>query len=266
MSEEKLTKIFSNFEASYQDFPDGFILDWNNKDGSLKYSFTLIRRGRRLFISGDLGSAVIDGFDRPYELGWYSRLEAEYFISKAACTTDSYYYDVEEHLEALPRFIRSQNPDGECDNTDDEFEDRLNDAVEEVMTSFDENRGISIDVLVDQLYKLYGEADYLDASSFYPDFANKHLNRRVKLWMTAMQMACLDLKERGIFPDSELRDLALEDIFGMARLSLLNEGATIKHNGKMYRIKSFVGRRSIIYAYRCEDNQIVKFENGRLWD
>lgn len=259
---ENYEKVFDNFEAKYQEIPDGFILDWYNKNGSATNSFSLIRRNSTLFISGGLGSAVIDGFNKPYPLEWYGKLEPEYLLNKAACSSYTYYYDAEEMEVELVKFIREMRPSNwpNYSMTDSEYESRIESAVENVMDTFDEDRGIDIDTLFKEVWAIYDESDYPSVCEFSENHTARHLCQPVKYWPVAIRMAEKQLKERGILPDEKLRDLSYDDVLELAKAGLSSVGDMFKHNGQMFRIKSFVGRRSIVYAYRCKDNEIVKFE------
>lgn len=88
----KERKEFMNHIAKYQDCGKVKILDWQNKNGSSNYAVRYVMADDVLYISGDLGSAVVQLKEKA-TLANTTRYRIDYFMKRIECSTDLYDFD-----------------------------------------------------------------------------------------------------------------------------------------------------------------------------
>lgn len=146
--EEEAKNNFKNHKAVYVEYSSNLaVLDWRNKSGSSIHYIRYVFDGNNLYISGDVGAAVVyltekatlstlaDYLDRVY-----------YFAEKIQCSTDLYMYDYATARKVLEKHLIDSLDDGEYDNPDDKqtaLEERY-DLISDLYDCLDQYSGWTV--------------------------------------------------------------------------------------------------------------------------
>lgn len=180
---------FAHHKAIFQQFDGISTLDWRHESGSSNYYVRYVFDEDRgcLYISGDLGSAVVQLTERAtlQNLSHYIN-SVDYFTEKIQCSTNLYRYDMEIAKADLAYHFQ----DYEEENVDEEQEN-----------IFDEKMSISelVSGLLDSLDVRQGcnptEKQCSQLSDLNPDYwewigdVGQYIDTRVICWLVGLQMA-----------------------------------------------------------------------------
>ena len=204
---------FEDHVAQYSAIADRriCILDWR-KPNSIHYAMRVVfdnERGSRIYISGDLGEAVIyptchatlDGFVRCFtcrDTDGHMDVRAGYFLEKVRATSDRYFWSREDFVEDFISKVKSYQGCCECADIDiyEFLEEHVgyNDGVFEPFheggIEIDSDSGIKIDEDVkSELSKI--DVDYWEW--FYD--CGKRIHPRVILWLVGARLAWEQIKD-----------------------------------------------------------------------
>lgn len=184
---ERAKKKFKDFIATYELKTDMLdIITWKNKHGGNDHyiRFVVDKAEGKLYISGDLGSAVVHVWDDNMTLEKWSYRSGMYFLEKIEATSEKPYFDPELFEEDLLIELEKY------------YKEDLEEEKQELMEIIDElqiyceSSSIISDYLEDKVIDLFGD-DYLewiyDCGRRYPS--------RILMWQTAMQMAVRQLEK-----------------------------------------------------------------------
>lgn len=182
--------MFSHHKAVFRQFDGISTLDWRNENGSSNYYVRYVFDESRgcLYISGDLGSAVVQLTERA-TLKALSDYEIGYFVEKIECSTDKYAYDEEIAKEKLKEFLFPEDEE----LSDEETEERQ-DCLETLMENFSEFSGF---------YHVSDDADRV-LSETCPDYwewlysTGKYIDTRVICWLVGMRMAWKQVQDKPV--------------------------------------------------------------------
>lgn len=172
-------KSFANHKAVLKDLGGIQILNWQIPGEiwyKVRYVFDL--DGKRIYISGDLGAAVVHPtwpatFEHTYHTVCGARPDVNegYFLEKVEATSNRYEYDRDE----AEKMVKER-----CEGIEEE-----EDALERVMESFDDRWGlIHASDLARQILGDYDE-DYWAWISR----AGQSIDGRIYLWLVGLKMA-----------------------------------------------------------------------------
>ena len=176
---------FENFKATLTTLsPTISILDWKAPDTQM-YSVHVVMDGNHAFLSGDLGTAVIE-MSSPVTLrqleGFYRC--PEYFMEKLRLSTDRYWYNHKEAADRLNKEIYVLSK-----RMDEDQQEELQEAADDLLRSFTTEFGLASEcAILDRWYDFQPIEDAL-----WMHFAGRHLAPRVKLWLEAFHEAYLQL-------------------------------------------------------------------------
>ncbi len=170
---------FANHKAEIKEHDGITVLNWRNQNGSSDYYVHYVFDGKFLYISGDLGSAVVHLTEKATlkALSRYINM-VDYFVEKIKCSTNKYAYDEKNAIAELRERLF---PDDE-----EETPELVNaDLIEEIMqhySHYDGFRNIPTDLLeqVEELDESYFEWIYS---------CGEEIHGRIILWLVGLQMA-----------------------------------------------------------------------------
>ncbi len=175
---------FSNHKAEIKEHGGVTVLNWRNQNGSSDYYVHYVFDGCFLYISGDLGSAVVHLTEKATlkALSRYLNM-VDYFVEKIECSTNKYEYDEKIAIAELRERLF---PDDEGE----ELELINADLIEEIMryySHFDGFRNIPSDLLeeVEELDECYFEWIYT---------CGEAIHGRIILWLVGLRMAWEQVK------------------------------------------------------------------------
>lgn len=199
---EDARKTFKGFDVVFRNIVGENplqILELKNPDGSRCYyiRFLFDANGGTITISGDLGEAVVNPTWRADLQSTASvGINADYFMEKVRCSSDSHEYDEKEFREELRKWMkkRAEAHNEECDDEYDEIdEDFIDLDVDEVMGGFDTVRGFhGNDKDAQNALAKYGNDWYEELYDW-----GKGWHIRVYLWMAGIEYAYAKLKEQA---------------------------------------------------------------------
>lgn len=190
-------KAFANHIPSYHTCADIAVLDWYNKDGSTFYAVRYVFDGENLYISGDLGSAVLTLTEKA-TIDSIAKYQVNYFVNQIVCSTDSYDFDIDIAEQEVRDYIY-----GTIENSYDDWD------------CLDEDADYNIEMFI---YELIEESKFLDGlclnqrakgflrkikkigdfSEFdFEDFG-KTVSKRVIFWLVGIKMAQKKLGEKRL--------------------------------------------------------------------
>lgn len=186
---------FKDHKATLIQDSDRFtIIDWRNADGRVDYyiNFIVDKKRGSLIVSGDLGDSIATWFNpvTVSKLKSYIYNDVGYYIGKFQCTSDDFYYEVDDvfdelvyHLgeEAIEDYIGSS-----CDF--DDYDDFKETIKEEISSSIYGDEFIPSG----KLYEIATDI-YQDAWEFLSS-CGKRIAGRVYLWAIGFNMACEQLR------------------------------------------------------------------------
>ena len=172
-------KAFAGHKAELKNLDGIQILNWQKPGtGWYRIRYVFDREGGRIYISGDLGEAVVQPtwpatFETTHNTlcgGTYVVNEG-YFLEKVRATSDKYEYDRDE----AEKMVKER-----CEGIEEE-----EDALERVMESFDNRWGLAHPSdLACQILGDYDE-DYWEWISR----AGQSIDGRIYLWLVGLKMA-----------------------------------------------------------------------------
>ena len=178
-------KAFAEHKAELKDLGGIQILDWRVPgEGWYRMRYVFDREGGRIYISGDLGEAVVQptwpvtfGATCGAVCGGISVVNEGYFLEKVRATSDSYVYDRAEAEKA----VRENCPDIDEDD------------LETVMSDFDDQWGLRH--LEKKAREILEDFD----NDYWQWFtsAGKNVHGRIYLWLVGLKMAWEALKPGG---------------------------------------------------------------------
>ena len=177
---------FSNHKAEIKEHNGITVLNWRNQNGSSNYYVHYVFDGCFLYISGDLGSAVVHLTEKATlkALSRYINM-VDYFVGKIECSTDKYEYDERVAREELRE--RLFPDDGE------ELELIDADLIERLMYYYyhiEGFRNIPSDLLE--------EVEELNANCYEWIYScGEVIDTRVILWLVGLQMAWEQVKDHA---------------------------------------------------------------------
>lgn len=105
-------KAFANHTANYSKSGKVAVLDWKNKNGSSNYGVRYVMLDNVLYISGDLGSAVVQLKERA-TMPNISRYHLDYFVKRIECSTALYDFDLDDAEKEMRDYIYEMFEDAE---------------------------------------------------------------------------------------------------------------------------------------------------------
>lgn len=189
---------FADHHAKFEQHDGISTLDWRNKNGSSNYyvRYVFDEKHCHLYISGDLGSAVVRLTEYATLKSLSSYIESiYYFAKKVQCSTDLYEFDYDRAKEEVRKHLTDIEPDFDEDDKDavetyEELMDEREDIICELMENFSSTRGLQI---------LSSSLSKLDAiCPDYPEWiygAGECLSPRVIYWLVGLNMAYQQIKE-----------------------------------------------------------------------
>ena len=180
---------FAHHKAVFRQLDGISTLDWRNEDGSSNYYVRYVFDESRgcLYISGDLGSAVIQLTERA-TLKALSDYEIGYFVEKIECSTDKYAYDEKIAKEKLKEFLFPKD-----EELSDEEKKERQDCLETLMENFSEFSGF---------YHVSDDTDHV-LLEICPDYgewiysAGQYIDTRVICWLIGLQIAYQQIREEN---------------------------------------------------------------------
>lgn len=178
--EEKIAHAFKSFaehKAELKDLGSIQILNWQ-KPGTVWYRIRYVfdREGGRIYISGDLGEAVVQPtwpatFETTHNTlcGGTRVVNEGYFLEKVRATSDRYEYDRDEAEKVVKE---------NCPEIDE-------DDLETVMNNFYDDWGLRH--LGDRASRILYDFDE-DCWEWFPT-AGQSIHGRIYLWLVGLKMA-----------------------------------------------------------------------------
>lgn len=182
-------KKFKDFVASYELRTDVLdIINWKNKHGGNDHyiRFVIDKEDGNLYISGDLGAAVVHVWDDNVTFEKWAHYRGKYFLEKIEATSEKSYFDTKLFKKDL------------LIELEEIYEEDLEEKKQELMEIIDElqvyceSSSIIADDLEDKVTELFGD-DYwgwiYNCGRRYPS--------RILMWQIAMQMAVEQLGDKN---------------------------------------------------------------------
>ena len=191
----KAEKRFANHKARLDILDDHLsILNWR-QPGTQAYAVRAVMDGYHVYLSGDLGAAVI----RLTESATLKALSGywkspEYFMEKIVCTTDDYIFDyraakdeLRERKNSLMEEYKDNHPDMLA-NGETEYQYELDVAEGNLLADFNAEKGFAAnpDALSEWL-----ELD-MNGIETVP-YMGRKIDPRIWLWLAAFEMAYQEL-------------------------------------------------------------------------
>lgn len=185
-------KAFANHTANYSKSGKVAVLDWKNKNGSSNYGVRYVMLDNVLYISGDLGSAVVQLKERA-TMPNISRYHLDYFVKRIECSTDLYDFDPDDAEKEMREYIYNTFEEAEYPLEDDEKY-----KIELLIYDLIEKSAISNEIWFDndaskKLQKIGSLTGYWFEESEFLDFG-KSVSDRVIHWYTGFRMAYQNLR------------------------------------------------------------------------
>lgn len=188
--EEQLKKAkfhFANHKAEIKEHGEITTLDWRNKNGSSNYYVHYVFDGCFLYISGDLGAAVVHLTEQATlkTLSRYINM-VDYFVEKIECSTNKYQYDERIAREELREQLFPDDDGEELELVDADLIERLMYYYYHI----EGFRNIPSDLLE--------EVRELDESCFEWIYScGEVIDTRIILWLMGLQMAWEQVKDHA---------------------------------------------------------------------
>lgn len=146
----KAEKRFANHKARLDILDENVrVLNWR-QPGTQAYAIRAVMDGYHVYITGDLGSAVIcltETATLKALSGYWKK--PGYFMEKFVCTTDDYFFDYEtakgelrERKTMLLEEYRDNHPDMLA-NGETEYQDDLDERETDLLGSFNSEKGFA---------------------------------------------------------------------------------------------------------------------------
>lgn len=191
MSKEFKTEAkekFKNHAASYVEYSSNLaVLDWRNKNGSSNYYIRYVFDGNNLYISGDVGTAVVRLTEKATLAtlaGYLNRIN--YFSEKIECSSDLYMYDYATATKVLEKHLIDVLDDEEYDDPDDKqtaLEERY-DLISDLTVCLDQYNGWTVgNDLIERLAEI--DADYVE----WLYSAGREYHPRISYWLCGLYLA-----------------------------------------------------------------------------
>lgn len=190
-------KRFANHKARLDVLSENVqILNWR-QPGTQEYAIRAVMDGDHVYITGDLGSAVIH-LTEPATLKALSNYwkTPNYFMKKIVCTTDDYLFiydtakrELRERKERLLEEYQDNHPDMLA-NGETEYRYDLDEEEENLLASFTDEKGFAANP--DTLSAWLD----LDPDGFETvPYMGRTIAPRIWLWLTAFKMAYESLQD-----------------------------------------------------------------------
>lgn len=187
----KAEKRFANHKARLDILDENVrVLNWR-QPGTQAYAIRAVMDGYHVYITGDLGSAVICLTETATvkALSGYWK-KPGYFMEKFVCTTDDYFFDYEtakgelrERKTMLLEEYRDNHPDMLA-NGKTEYQDDLDERETDLLGSFNSEKGFAANPVA---FSAWLEMD-MDGVEFVP-YMGRTIAHRIWLWLAAFKMA-----------------------------------------------------------------------------
>ncbi|MBP3198096.1 MAG: hypothetical protein J6N21_13970 [Butyrivibrio sp.] len=185
---ERAKKKFKDFIATYELKTDMLdIITWKNKHGGNDHyiRFVVDKAEGKLYISGDLGSAVVHVWDDNMTLEKWSYRSGMYFLEKIEATSEKPAFDAELFEEDLLDELK--------ENYEEDFEEKraqLMEIIDDLQICCESSGIVPDDYLEDEVIELFGD-DYWE---WFQNCGRRYPSR-ILMWQTAMQMAVRQLEK-----------------------------------------------------------------------
>lgn len=187
----KAEKRFANHKARFDILDENVrVLNWR-QPGTQAYAIRAVMDGYHVYITGDLGSAVIcltETATLKALSGYWKK--PGYFMEKFVCTTDDYFFDYEtakgelrERKTMLLEEYRDNHPDMLA-NGETEYQDDLDERETDLLGSFNSEKGFAANPVA---FSAWLEMD-MDGVEFVP-YMGRTIAHRIWLWLAAFKMA-----------------------------------------------------------------------------
>lgn len=182
-------KAFANHTATYNKFGKVAVLDWKNKNGSSNGAVRYVMLDDVLYISGDLGSAVVQ-LKEWANLANISHYRLEYFMKRIECSTDLYDFDTNEAEKEIRDYIYEMFEDAEYpldENEQHKVELAIYDLIENATDDgivFTEYADRTLNGIIPE--QLFEENEFLEFG--------KSVSANVLCWYVGFRMAYENLK------------------------------------------------------------------------
>ena len=178
---------FANHKAEIREHDGITVLNWHNQNGSSEYYVHYVFDGKFLYISGDLGSAVVHLTEKATlkALSRYINM-VDYFVEKIECSTNKYRYDERVAKEELrdKLFPEDNGEEPELVNAD---------LIERLMYYY-----YNIEGFRNIPSNLLEEVEELDENcNVWIYSCGEVIDTRVILWLVGLQMAWEQVKEHA---------------------------------------------------------------------
>ena len=191
-------KYFENHQAKLYDYGNIKVLDFKNpKSNVYRIRFIFEEDYCRLHISGDLGELIACNYYNMTFDKFYDFVDnVGYFEGKIECHSRKlYYYDEDRAREELRKYLYDNELVEEIveDSShiyEESEEEIINEFVDDVMESFDNEHGISVEGC-ELVANYFGDA-YEDCYYF-----GKERTGIIELYLFAFRLAMKQLKENG---------------------------------------------------------------------
>ena len=187
----KAEKRFANHKARLDILDENVrVLNWR-QPGTQAYAIRAVMDGYHVYITGDLGSAVIcltETATLKALSGYWKK--PGYFMEKFVCTTDDYFFDYEtakgelrERKTMLLEAYRDNHPDMLA-NGETEYQDDLDERETDLLGSFNSKKGFAANP---DAFSAWLEMDE-DGVETVP-YMGRTIAHRIWLWLAAFKMA-----------------------------------------------------------------------------
>lgn len=187
---------FKNHRATYKLYGDDVAaLDFRNKDGSIAYYIRYVFDGYNLYISGDLGTAVITLTEKATlsALANYINMP-DYFTEKIRCSSDLYVYDYKKAHRVLEEKLLENICDEDYDDPEDAecLREERGDLISDLLGTLDSYNGWSVSSdMIDRVSEI--DPDYFE----WLYSAGREYSPRIACWLMGLYLAFHQLKKEG---------------------------------------------------------------------
>lgn len=188
-------KAFENHVPTLSTYGKAVVLDWKNINGSYDYAVRYVMLDDVLYISGDLGSAVVQLKEKA-TLKNISSYHLDYFVKRIECSTDLYDFDPKDAENEIREYMY------EVLENDDGLDDNETYAIEMLIYQLVENAKITNEIWFDdnaskQLIKINNMfSGFVFDEYDFEDFG-KSISMFVILWLTGIKMAYQALQKNS---------------------------------------------------------------------
>lgn len=176
---------FANHRAKLKRHGEITTLDWRNENGSYEYYVHYVFDGCLLYISGDLGSAVVRLSEEATLKHLASFNSIDYFVKKIECSTNKYVFN--------ERIAKAELLEQLFPNDEDNPELLAPDLIDDLLEYYFMSSGFE-DVpsdLIEQVEEL--DPDYWE----WFGSCGEVVDTRIFLWLVGLQMAWEQVKDHA---------------------------------------------------------------------